>query len=65
MVAIGRDAALLALEESDRLSTTAPEMPAIAMRHLVQALQDTQRQITPEMIAFYASYRGNARGSDQ
>ena len=63
MVALCRDAALLALEESDRLSTasTAQEVPTIAMRHLVQALQDTQRQITPEMIDFYASYRDNTR----
>jgi SpoVK/Ycf46/Vps4 family AAA+-type ATPase len=56
MVAICRDAALLALEESDSLAST-DSMPKIAMRHLLQATKDMQRQITHEMLEFYNSYR--------
>ena len=62
MVAICRDAALLALEESDSLST-AHEMPKVEMRHLVSAIESMQRQITPEMIDFYASYRESSSRS--
>jgi SpoVK/Ycf46/Vps4 family AAA+-type ATPase len=64
MVAICRDAALLALEESDALASTDSILPKIAMRHLLQATKDMQRQITPEMLEFYNSYRertGSAR----
>ena len=66
MVAVCRDAALLALEESDGLSmASSHEMPTIAMRHLVQALKDMQMQITPEMIEFYASYKESTRAGER
>ena len=55
IVAICRDAALLALEESN--DPMAEETPKIAMKHLLQAVSGMRRQITPEMLAFYASYR--------
>ena len=67
MVAICRDAALLALEEvyDGNLTQAANDecavdaMPTIEMRHLLLAMQQMQRQITPEMVEFYKSYREN------
>jgi hypothetical protein len=32
--------------------------PRIAMRHLLSALKETERQITPEMIDFYKDFQG-------
>ena len=61
IVAICRDAALLALEESDSL--TSSSMPKIEMRHLELAMKGMQRQITPSMISFYESYRNSARSN--
>ena len=59
VVAICRDAALLALEEcNDPLAQIAPK---IEMRHLLQAIGSMQRQITPEMLDFYAAYREQTR----
>jgi SpoVK/Ycf46/Vps4 family AAA+-type ATPase len=55
VVAICRDAALLALEESEEL--TADSTPKLHMRHLLRAIESMQRQITPEMLDFYASFR--------
>ena len=57
VVAICRDAALLALEECD--DPMAEDTPSITMRHLLQALEGMQRQITPRMLDFYRSYREN------
>jgi transitional endoplasmic reticulum ATPase len=69
MVAICRDASLLALEEvSDCQNVTASAesekidnetRPMVEMRHLLSAMQDMQRQITPAMINFYTSYTEN------
>jgi SpoVK/Ycf46/Vps4 family AAA+-type ATPase len=55
VVALCRDAALLALEESEDL--TSDVAPKLQMRHLVRAIDSMQRQITPEMLEFYTSYR--------
>jgi SpoVK/Ycf46/Vps4 family AAA+-type ATPase len=57
VVAICRDAALLALEESEEL--TADSTPKLHMRHLLRAIESMQRQITPEMLDFYASFRNS------
>ena len=57
VVAICRDAALLALEESDDPMVT--ETPKIGMKHMVQAIRGMQRQISPEMLSFYVSYRAS------
>lgn len=66
LVAIGRDAALLALEEeaeseNDGNATTTTNNTSgphqIAMRHLQAAMSNMPRQITPEMLRFYESYR--------
>jgi SpoVK/Ycf46/Vps4 family AAA+-type ATPase len=61
IVAVCRDGALLALEESDDLETQTT--PQIQMHHLSAAIANMQRQITPEMIQFYASFRAGI-GSD-
>jgi SpoVK/Ycf46/Vps4 family AAA+-type ATPase len=55
LVAICRDAALLALEESDDIN--AQDTPKIEMRHLVAAMEGMKRQITPEMLEFYRTFR--------
>lgn len=60
IVAICRDAALLALEEADfsNIHNAADgDSIAIEMRHLIAATRDMKRQITPDMIAFYESFR--------
>ena len=66
MVAICRDAALLALEEGDendedRTNTTTTtgqgRLPMIEMRHLTASIQSMPRQITPSMIEFYKTYQ--------
>jgi SpoVK/Ycf46/Vps4 family AAA+-type ATPase len=86
IIAICRDAAMLALEEYDECDdnqddndnvhdvilkdtkTDVSENPTthsdhttqskvtIQMRHLLQAIQSTTRQITPSMLEFYANY---------
>jgi len=48
VVAICRKAALLVLEQDGK---------EISMEHLEQAMHETHRQITPEMLQFYESYR--------
>jgi SpoVK/Ycf46/Vps4 family AAA+-type ATPase len=63
IVAICQDAALFALEETD--DSPAEEVldhksPAkVSMRHLLKASKGMQRQITPEMLDFYATYQNN------
>lgn len=54
IVALCRDAALLALEESDDLMSE--NRPLIQMSHLLAAANEMKRQITPEMLEFYSSY---------
>lgn len=56
LIAVCKDAALLALEEDDS-NPTGDELPSIKMRHLLKAIKGMMRQITPEMIAFYESFR--------
>ena len=56
LIAVCKDAALLALEEDDS-NPTSHELPSIKMRHLLKAIQGMQRQITPEMIEFYETFR--------
>lgn len=53
LIAICREAALLAIEEDDERMVGTPQ---IAMRHLRRAIAEMQRQITPEMLDFYASF---------
>jgi hypothetical protein len=48
----------MALEEEDENKSDDSSMPIISMSHLKQAVESLERQITPEMIDFYASYRG-------
>jgi transitional endoplasmic reticulum ATPase len=61
LVAICRDAALLALEEyDDPMSEVTPQ---ISMRHLLLAIGEMQRQITPHMLNFYESYREKAQNA--
>jgi SpoVK/Ycf46/Vps4 family AAA+-type ATPase len=55
IVAICRDASLLALEEAGDYGNAA--RLRIEQRHLLRAISGMKRQITPEMIAFYTSYR--------
>lgn len=57
LIAVCKDAALLALEEDDANPHTSNELPSIRMRHLMKAIQAMQRQITPEMIDFYESFK--------
>ena len=58
IIAVCRNAALMALDEDDTKSLEVSGQPQIRMSHLLQAIQTMERQITPEMLAFYASYRG-------
>jgi len=55
LIAICREAALLAIEEDDE-HMEASGSPQIAMRHLMHAISEMQRQVTPDMLAFYASF---------
>lgn len=55
LIAICREAALLAIEEDDE-RLEASSSPRIAMRHLIRAISEMQRQVTPEMLDFYASF---------
>ena len=58
LIAICREAALYAIEEeSDDIKGEAPK---IGMRHLLQSLKGMKRQITPEMLHFYDTYRNTA-----
>jgi SpoVK/Ycf46/Vps4 family AAA+-type ATPase len=54
IVAICRDAALLTLEDAED-----PHLVSVRIeqRHLLKAISSMKRQITPQMIEFYDSYR--------
>lgn len=54
IVALCRDAAFIALEEEQDFKS---QTSCIKMRHLFSAVNGLQRQITPEMLAFYDSFR--------
>jgi SpoVK/Ycf46/Vps4 family AAA+-type ATPase len=68
LMAACRDAAFLAMEEyedaleKDDQPTPAQtlEDPIIRMDHLVSTLSAMERQITPEMLDFYASFQGKS-----
>lgn len=62
LIAVCKDAALLALEE-DEASPISTKLPSIKMRHLLQAVKGMQRQITPDMIEFYESFRRSESAS--
>jgi SpoVK/Ycf46/Vps4 family AAA+-type ATPase len=57
LVAACRDAALMALEEDEKMENEFCA-PQIRMHHLVQALSSMERQITEEMLDFYATFQG-------
>ena len=57
LIAVCKDAALLALEEDELSPHNDGELPNIKMTHLLKALCAMKRQITPEMIEFYESFR--------
>jgi SpoVK/Ycf46/Vps4 family AAA+-type ATPase len=59
LVAACRDAALIALEEDENLNYDSSG-PCIGMHHLVKALTSMERQISDEMLAFYASLQRKA-----
>jgi len=54
IVAICKDAALYAIAESDQRHE---EEPTIAMLNILRSIKVTKRQITPEMLRFYDSFR--------
>lgn len=60
LIAACRDAALLAMEDYEE-EENAGVNPKIRMTHLVQALTGMERQITPAMLDFYASFHGKSR----
>jgi len=51
LVSLCREAALYAIEEDDAVGSGEP---IIMMRHLMKALKEVKRQITPDIIQFYA-----------
>ena len=53
IIAICRDAALMALEEQ----ANAEIVPVITLQHLEKAIKSMNRQITPSMLAFYNQYQ--------
>ena len=55
LIAVCKDAALLALEEDE--STASNQMPRIHMRHLLKSAGAHKPQITPAMLDFYESFR--------
>jgi SpoVK/Ycf46/Vps4 family AAA+-type ATPase len=60
LVAACRDAALVALEEDEKMED-AYSSPMIRMHHILGALTSIERQITQEMLDFYANYQGKAK----
>mmetsp|Transcript_13637 Transcript_13637/g.39103 ORF Transcript_13637/g.39103 Transcript_13637/m.39103 type:complete len:1100 (+) Transcript_13637:284-3583(+) len=56
LIAICREAALYALEDCGSGAK-------IGRKHLLRSIESTKRQITPEMLAFYASYQKDAASS--
>lgn len=59
LIAACRDAALLAMEEYEEMEDTLVD-PIVRMDHLMQSLTSMERQITPSMLDFYASFRGTS-----
>ena len=55
IVSICREAALYAIEEIDQLNDG--NEPMIKMKHIEQSIKSTNRQITPQMLDFYHSFR--------
>jgi SpoVK/Ycf46/Vps4 family AAA+-type ATPase len=65
LIAACRDAALKAMEEYEDILESGNDdepnkMPAIGMSHLVGTLKEMERQITPEMLDFYATFQGRS-----
>ena len=69
LIAACRDAALRAMEEYEDAAeqqTGSPDdgpmmqEPVIRMEHLVTTLKEMERQITPDMLEFYASFQGKS-----
>lgn len=56
LVAVCRNASLLALEEGEGRDG----LTQVEMRHLLEALRSTQRQITQEMLTFYKTFRDSS-----
>jgi SpoVK/Ycf46/Vps4 family AAA+-type ATPase len=56
-----RDAALLAMEEYEEEKVERNTDPIITMDQLLQTLVNTERQITPSMLEFYASFRSKPK----
>jgi SpoVK/Ycf46/Vps4 family AAA+-type ATPase len=56
-----RDAALLAMEEYEEEKVETNTDPIITMDQLLQTLVNTERQITPSMLEFYASFRSKPK----
>ena len=61
LIAICREAALFTIEEEDEQKqqhqTEGGGMPKISMVHLLRSLKGMRRQITTEMLDFYATFR--------
>lgn len=62
VIAICREAALFAIEEDDENMSQVTGSPKICMKHLLRAVRGMKRQITPEMLEFYASFRNSPTG---
>lgn len=60
LIAACRDAALLAMEEYEEMEGNSSIDPVIRMDHLMQSLKGMERQITPSMLDFYASFQGKS-----
>lgn len=63
LIAACRDAALLAMEEyegqySGETEEAVLRDPKIKIEHLQKALYGIERQITPDMLEFYAAFQG-------
>lgn len=56
IVSICREAALYAIEEIDKMNHQGNE-PMIKMKHIEQSIRNTKRQITPQMLDFYKTFR--------
>jgi SpoVK/Ycf46/Vps4 family AAA+-type ATPase len=56
LIAICREAALYALEDCGGGAN-------IGRKHLLRSIESTKRQITPEMLTFYASYQQDSAAS--
>lgn len=60
LVAACRDAALVALEEDEKMEDEYSS-PMIRMHHMLGALTSIERQITQEMLDFYVNYQGKSQ----